>query len=111
VVDHLAALRRNAKRRAESLEERDSLIVAAKRAGVPVSHIADAAGLSRAQAHRIIAERDPIDADARREILEEDMQSPDPAVRLGAKFSQIPGFNEKFAENMRKIRERDERQN
>lgn len=100
MVDHLAALRRNAKKRAESLEERDALIVAAKRAGVPVSHIADAAGLSRAQAHRIIAEHDPIDAEAVEEILREDEQSSDPTVRLAAKLSRIPGFAAEFDRRM-----------
>jgi hypothetical protein len=52
--DWLKKLQQNARRRAELLEERDRLIVAAKDANVPVSHIADAAGLSRSQAHLIL---------------------------------------------------------
>lgn len=54
MVEILGRLRRIAAKRAELLEERDRLIVEAKDAGVPVSHIAEAAGLSRVQTHKII---------------------------------------------------------
>jgi DNA invertase Pin-like site-specific DNA recombinase len=54
VVEILTRLRRIAAKRSELLEERDRLIVEAKDAGVPVSHIAEAAGLSRVHTHKII---------------------------------------------------------
>lgn len=53
-MDYLKALRQNRDRRSDLTEERDRLIVQAKGARVPVSHIAEAVGLSRAQVHNII---------------------------------------------------------
>jgi DNA-directed RNA polymerase specialized sigma subunit len=53
-VDRLAALRKNAQERADLLAERDELIVAARNDTVPVTHIAEAVGLSPIHVHRII---------------------------------------------------------
>lgn len=57
MADELEALRTNCTQRAKLDAERDDLIVAAKRAKKPVTHIADAAGLSRMQVHRILEAR------------------------------------------------------
>lgn len=53
----LAELRRNAKKRSDTIQERDVLIRRAKDAGVPVVKIAEAVGLTRQQVHRIIADK------------------------------------------------------
>lgn len=56
MTEIVTLLERNATRRAELAVERDELIFAAKTAGVPVTHIARAVGLSAMQVHRIIRE-------------------------------------------------------
>jgi hypothetical protein len=56
VADELKKLQHNARRRAELLEERDDLIFDARAAGVPVTHIAEAAGLSAMHVHRLLRE-------------------------------------------------------
>ena len=52
--DDLERLRVNARQRANLLRERDELIIEAKTAKIPVTHIAAAIGLSAMQVHRII---------------------------------------------------------
>jgi DNA invertase Pin-like site-specific DNA recombinase len=52
--DLLKLLRANASKREALSAERDALIREAKAAGIPVTHIAEAVGLSRAQVHNII---------------------------------------------------------
>jgi hypothetical protein len=54
-ADLLQELEANTTRREKLLAERDRLILAAKEAHVPVVRIAEAAGLTRQQVHRIIA--------------------------------------------------------
>lgn len=56
VADLLALLRKNAARRDELLTDRDRLIVEARAAGATTVAIAEAAGLSRMQVHRILTE-------------------------------------------------------
>jgi DNA invertase Pin-like site-specific DNA recombinase len=56
VTELLKRLRANASKREALSAERDALIREAKAAGVPVTHIAAAIGLTRQQVHRIIAE-------------------------------------------------------
>jgi len=56
VNDILKRLRANAGKREALSRERDELIREAKAAGLPVTHIAEAVGLTRQQVHRIIAD-------------------------------------------------------
>ena len=53
-MDDLEALRENRAERERLNTERDELIVAAKLAKKPVTHIAEAVGLSAMQVHRIL---------------------------------------------------------
>jgi DNA invertase Pin-like site-specific DNA recombinase len=57
VTELLKRLRANASKREALSAERDALIREAKAAGVPVTHIAEAIGLTRQQVHRILAEQ------------------------------------------------------
>lgn len=54
--EELEALRKNRADRERLSAERDELIVAAKSAKVPVTHIAKAVGLSAMQVHRVLNE-------------------------------------------------------
>jgi DNA invertase Pin-like site-specific DNA recombinase len=56
VTELIERLRANASKRDTLSRERDDLIREAKAAGVPVTHIAEAIGLTRQQVHRILAE-------------------------------------------------------
>jgi DNA-binding MarR family transcriptional regulator len=56
-IEILARLKKNRARREQNLTERDGLILEAKAAGVPVTHIAEAIGLDRTQVHRIIRDK------------------------------------------------------
>lgn len=54
-TDLLTRLQKNARARERLLAERDELILQAKTAAVPATHIAAAVGLSPMQVHRILA--------------------------------------------------------
>jgi predicted transcriptional regulator len=56
VTELLKRLKANASKREAVSVERDALIREAKAAGIPVTHIAEAIGLTRQQVHRIIAD-------------------------------------------------------
>ncbi len=79
----LDRLRKNRDKRDALLTERDALILEAKRAGVAVTHIADAIGLDRTQVHRIIRtemDRPALEyAKARREAMTEEERAAEDA--------------------------------
>lgn len=57
MTDLLKRLRANVSKRDSLSRERDELILEASAAKIPVTHIAEAVGLSRAQVHNIIRAR------------------------------------------------------